>query len=1109
MLEFITGLSGSGKTTLLFEKIRSFAQEGIKVIVLVPEQYSYEFDRSLYKFLGAQLFNSIETHSFTSLSRSLFQQFGESGRTGEYADDMARMILSFQAIDSVKGLLSFFDRQCEKKGFAEQVMQLITDMKRSGITADKLRKLPLSDTRLAKKVADIVEIYMQYDTLMGEYGFKDSLENVRLASDTAAKHNFFKGSVVCLDEFESFTGDQLDMLKVILSQSVRTIAAFRTDNINAGQFTLFETVGNTCNDLKRLALEAGTEYTVTPCSGTYRFNSPDLAAVSAGIMRNISYDPDNAPEPRNIRIFEAKDMYSECEYVCASIRRLISEDSELRYRDIAVLSNTMPQYEEILKAAFRRYDIPFFLSSERTVTHTPLMAFFTCLLDILTSANFRTEHILRLIKCGILSVSLEDCSLLENYCYKWGIEGKMWGEHFNAADDELERLESLREEIIRPLKTLRKKVSQPLPAKEICTLLYNYMHKSGAEKSIGRLMYALIQSDRDFEAAEQKRLWACLMGILDSIASTLDDRETDMRSFARLARSMIARTTYSVPPQTLDSVTAASARTARLNAPKVVFVMGACDGDFPNQVSLHGLFSEADKQVLAQQKTQIARPLPELIASERLIVYKAMSAASHRLFVSYPLSDTAGQEKYRAQPVEQLLKIFGDKLKITAEQQLSPGFYAVTPHAAFYHYMLSRGDRSPETAAIERILADYPEYESRITGILSRSMLAKDFHVAPEVMQKLRHFNDLRLSASAVEDFYKCPFMHFCKAFLRLYKQEKVDLDASVSGTIAHECMEQIISHRTKSDFLALTAEQIQAEIRKIAEHHRDTEMAGDYGKTSHFRLLFDKLTDRLTTAIVFVQSSLMASDFVPTAFELNLNNRRPLKIGFAPGRKLSLSGIIDRVDVCGKGGERYVRIMDYKSSRKELSPVYIANGLNLQMLLYLFAVTDKGGSFAEFTAAGTLYSPFLIKKVEEETTHQNTFNESAVRQNLSASGLVLGRDEVADAMEHGVEGKFIPVKRNKSGEYAVRQDHSISTASLERLREFTYDKLRNMAQSLLRGDVPASPFVGAGTKPCTFCDYGDICAVTGDSSDRLSDTEAEEYIRSLLEDKHDDEEEN
>ena len=62
---------------------------------------------------------------------------------------------------------------------------------------------------------------------------------------------------------------------------------------------------------------------------------------------------------------------------------------------------------------------------------------------------------------------------------------------------------------------------------------------------------------------------------------------------------------------------AASARTARLNSPKIVFVMGAADGSFPNQVNVRGVFSEAEKQKLADNGIEISRPLTDLIASER------------------------------------------------------------------------------------------------------------------------------------------------------------------------------------------------------------------------------------------------------------------------------------------------------------------------------------------------------------------------------------------------------------------------------------------------------------------------------------------------------------
>ena len=66
MLHIIAGGSGTGKSTLLMQKIRQLLPQEPDCIILVPEQFSYEFDKKLYHFLGATAFNQLETHSFTS-----------------------------------------------------------------------------------------------------------------------------------------------------------------------------------------------------------------------------------------------------------------------------------------------------------------------------------------------------------------------------------------------------------------------------------------------------------------------------------------------------------------------------------------------------------------------------------------------------------------------------------------------------------------------------------------------------------------------------------------------------------------------------------------------------------------------------------------------------------------------------------------------------------------------------------------------------------------------------------------------------------------------------------------------------------------------------------
>ena len=1092
MVEFITGQAGSGKTTLMFERIKSAAEKGRRQCIIVPEQFSYEFDKKLYFYLGADKFNDIFSLSFTSLARQLFQLYGEPGRTGEYADDLARMILIYQAITAVQGRpeqLTYFRRQSAHNGFAEDVLKLISDLKRAGVEPQELySKSALMEGQLMDKTADIAAIYLEYQRLMQEYGFKDELDNIKEAAGTANLYGYFEGQDVYIDEFESFTGDQLEMLRVMLSSADNVVITLRSDDVTAGEFTLFETVNTTFRKLTDICRELRCEYRITECGRSRKFAYPDLEYLSSRIMRNTVPGSEEVPDPEHIRIFEARDMYSETEYVCATIRRLICGGSELHYRDIAIISNSIEEYADLMKAAFVRYSIPYYMSIERSVAHTPIMVFFNSLLELLRGRRLRSEQVFRLLKCGILDIPLTDIALLENYCYKWEVEDKVWSRPFTAPDDELETIENLRRQIIEPVLKLKTEVRRAGKAGRICELLYGYLEQCSAEKSIGRMMNSLISDNRDYEAAELKRIWGCLVDILDSVYETLGEQEMSFSELAQMIRSMTGRLTYSVPPQTLDAVTVASARTARLSSPKVVFVIGATEGDFPNQVSLHGLFSEADKQKLSATGIEISRPISDLIASERLIVYKSLSSASERLYVTYPLSDLSGQAKYPAQAVDQIMKMFGTVSVRTLESELPPHYYAVTYHSAFYHYMQNHTNMNTSVASIFRVLNSDQEYRRRLIYVLSRSGRKNDYNISREVMTKLQNFEPLKLSSTGLEEFDQCHFKYFCDKCLRLSDCEKVELDARVAGELTHECFYSIMANRSKSDFLSLSYDDISREIAKQADIYKRDKLAGDFGKNARFGLMFNKLTESLSAVFMNTQQSLMVSDFSPEDYELDIRKDSPVKLRFGGKYSLTFGGIIDRVDTCTIDGKKYVRIVDYKSSRKVITPVTLGGGINLQMLLYLFAATEKGGAYSDCIPAGVLYSPIRIGNITLEERKVEEVNEESVRSGLKTTGLILGDMPVLEAMENGIAGKYIPARLTKSGDLE-KNSSCISADGMEQLRNYTYRKLTDMAEALLAGNAAAEPLITDGKLPCDYCNYSGICG--GEAEARVPDAES------------------
>ncbi|MBQ8296423.1 MAG: exodeoxyribonuclease V subunit gamma [Ruminococcus sp.] len=1115
MIKFITGAAGSGKSTEMIRQIDKLADSGAEICIIVPEQFSYEFDKNLYKSIGAQKFNKLFSLSFTGIARQLFQLFGDGKRKGEYADETVRMILVYQAISAVQKnpqARRFFNKQLNHTGFAEEILKLISEMKKSGVTPEELiNKSAFLDKKLMDKTNDIALIYLEYEKLMLEYNFKDNWDDIKEAANIAALNRYFSGKSVFIDEFESFTGDQLDFIETIISNAEDVFITLRTDDVNAGEYTLFETVNSTYRKLTDLCRKAGKKFQNITCSGDYRFRNPDISYLSRNILRtSIQESKQVIPQPSNITIFEAKDYYSEAEYVCASIKRLLCSDKTMKYGDIAVIANNIEEYADVLEAAFERYDIPYFLSLEKPVMHTSIMIFFSTLLNIVSRKNFNSELIYRYMKCGMLDISLTEISMLENYCFKWGIDGEVWTENFRAPDENLELLEQIRFSVIAPLENLRNNLRKNTTAKQFCRQLYDHLVKCGAEKSVSETIGNLILENKDYSASEVKRLWSCLMDILDSVSGTLGDSEISVTELRKIFNSLIGRINYSVPPQTLDSVTAASARTARLNAPRAVFVMGANDGDFPNTVNVHGIFSETDKQKLSENGIEISRRLPELIASERLIVYKSLSAASEKVYITYSLSDLSGQMKYSAPVIDSIIKLFNDKSILITESQISSDYYAVTMKSAYYRYMQDRKLNNSSISSIEKLLMDDFDYRRKLTYVMSAAQQKRDYKVSIPTVELLKNFKPMRISPSSFELYNRCHFQYFCQECLKLMTREKVDLNVRYSGNIIHSCFYNIISKRNKAEFLKLSYEELKQEISDCADNYLHNSMGGEFAKTPRFELGFKKLSERLINVFMHTQQELMVSSFEPHSFEVNLRDENThLRLPFGNGKYLSFGGIIDRADICMVNDEKYVRIIDYKSSRKNIDKYTLSNGINMQMLLYLFAITQENGIFSEYKPAGVLYSPVSISSIDADEVKNNTENLTLINSKLKTSGLILGEKDVLEAMEQNISGKYIPAKLNKQNEIDEKSS-CLSPEAFSQLKDYTYRKLTEMAESVYSGDADANPLIFNETdNPCNYCEYINICGnspVIRYRSAHDSDTaEAEEILSNKTKEKNED----
>ena len=76
-------------------------------------------------------------------------------------------------------------------------------------------------------------------------------------------------------------------------------------------------------------------------------------------------------------------------------------------------------------------------------------------------------------------------------------------------------------------------------------------------------------------------------------------------------------------------------------------------------------------------------------------------------------------------------------------------------------------------------------------------------------------------------------------------------------------------------------------------------------------------------------------------------------------GGSIRIIGSVDRVDVMEKDGKSYLRVIDYKSGGKKFDMSQVLSGLNMQMLIYLFAICENGKErYGDIIPAGVFVFP-------------------------------------------------------------------------------------------------------------------------------------------------------
>lgn len=1080
MLKFILGRSKSGKTEYVRNLLSALALSGEKkLLMLVPDQQTFDTEKAFLEILGPRNALNVKVLGFSRLCDFIFEQTGYV--PGILADDSVKTLLMSIALEDTADYMQLYSEKALSVQLLNMMLQIRHELMNSKITPEILSGAESAgNTLLASKLHDVNLALSAYDALLTN-SFEDPEGEISIACDLLQNNPVFKDYIICVDSYLSFSEPEFDVLFALMSSCSQFIVTL-SDDIQDGDNSIFEPSRKTANRLRSMAKEAGINIEPTvECDFNEYFVSDVLSHIERYSFRNTSAEFNKVTS--DLQIYSAKNIYDEADFVARNIRRLV-QTSGYRYSDIAVVTRNIASYSGILDSALELYDISYFMDSPGRIHSKPLTKLISACFDCVTG-YFHKDAVLSVLKSGLTDADMLDVALFENYIFTWNISGSRFQKEFTAnprgfADDftsddllELTKVETVRKSVISALVDFRDKIHEAT-AEEICKALYDLLLNLGVDKQITTLCNKLDAQGEHHLSEEQLRLWQMFIDTINRTVKVIGNRKVAPKRFAELLNLQFTAQDISFIPHGADQVTVGDIDRLRLSSKKAVFVIGAVEGEFPRTSAAQGIFTGNERELLAEAGLLCDDSAQMQALTEDYLCYYALTSASHKVFVSYPCADLKGTVIYPSKIITELNNVC-PCVKTVSFSEVPTLDLLWSPKASFGVYAQRAGSRDELTVALSDYYSKNEDFRSSEEA-LKRAIARNDFSITnPENAQKLFGKN-MYLSASQVEKYHLCRFMYFCTYGLRLKERRTAQIDAMEYGSFVHYILEHFLKKYTKQQMVSLSDDVISEDIENLLNQYANEHFGGTQDKTERFLYLYSRVALYVHKLVKHLIEELSQSSFTPEAFELDIGKDVPAySLTLPTGQTVTIRGKVDRADLMHKEGRTYIRIVDYKTGSKVFDLSDIMYGLNLQMLIYLSALTKDSSGFKDETLvpAGVLYMPSMVPVINA------AFDDSADKilaernKKLRMNGLILRDMDVIGAMERECQGVYIPVSSN--GETVKGTDNLASLQEFGAVFAHIDRLIGDMACELLSGKVEAVPAKG-GYDACEYCPYKASC---------------------------------
>ena len=329
---------------------------------------------------------------------------------------------------------------------------------------------------------------------------------------------------------------------------------------------------------------------------------------------------------------------------------------------------------------------------------------------------------------------------------------------------------------------------------------------------------------------------------------------------------------------------------------------------------------------------------------------------------------------------------------------------------------------------------NYLEYDNEFTGI-NKDSLIKYLN------------NELTLSYSSIDNYYKCGFKYYLNNILKIDEYEETFF--TILGSLFHYV------------------------LSKMNEDNFDLDREYNYFlKDKEFNNKEKFFLDKLKKDLEFIIETIRKHQFISGFTKMLYEHKIDIKLMDSP--YVHFKGYVDKIMYTEKDNNTLVSIIDYKTGNTDINIKNIKFGLSMQLPVYLYLVNNsdvlKNIKFTGFYLQHIL--DINLNKNDKRTKEEENFNNLKL---LGYSTNDLSRLSIFDSTYENSE-MIRGMKLTKDGEIA-KNANTLSDDEINEVLMITHEKIVDAMNNILEGKFTINPkILNNKNVSCEYCKYHDIC---------------------------------